>query len=164
MAARRDHAHDKPQLALKVATRDLIGGAGGTDGAAETVGARQQRMSDCQLTNTGDFLRIDEAARLEDVAIRTDSWPQVTRALAERHGFDLVARVVAAPSGADFCAALARSVKEFADVQRKIIVALPDGVTAAEIQAGGIRAEIAEAQRCLAQIDALCARAAGEDS
>lgn len=166
MGGRRDLSHDKAQLALKAATRDLMAAAGGTDGSAATLSqsggrVRQQRMSDCQLANTPDFLRIDEVARLEDVAIRTDSWPQLTRVLADRHGFDLVHRPTALPSGLDFCAALAAAVKEFGDIQAKILKALPDGVTAEEIRDGNIRGEIADAQRCLAQIDALCAQVEG---
>jgi hypothetical protein len=47
-------------------------------------------MSDCQNRSTADFLRIDEAAMLEDVANADDRWPHVTRALANLHGFELV--------------------------------------------------------------------------
>lgn len=166
MGGRRDLSHDKAQLALKAATRDLVTAAGGTDGSAATLSeagprSRQQRISDCQHRNTPDFLRIDEAGRLEDVAVRTESWPQITRALAARQGFVLVRRPAAEASGLDFCSALAAAVKEFGDLQGKILNALPDGVTADEVRDGNIRGELAEAQRCLAVIDALLAQVEG---
>jgi len=167
MGGKRDLSHDKAQLALKAATRDLVAGAGGTDGSAATLSeggprVRQQKVSDCQHRNTPDFLRVDEAARLEDVAVRTESWPQVTRALAARQGFDLVRRATAsAPAGADFCGALGAAVKEFNDLQLKILAALPDGVTAAEVRDLNIRGELADAQRQLAVIDALLAQVEG---
>ncbi len=169
MPQRRDILHAKPELELKAATRDLMGVAGGTDGAAETLSrgdrrVRQQRMSDCQLANTEEFLRLDEVGRLEDVAIRTPAWPHVTRALAQRHGFDLVRRPEALPTELDWCGAIAGAVKEFGEAQQKILAALPTGVTARKVREGDIRREIAEAIVALMQIDALAERALEGDT
>lgn len=169
MATRRDIQHDRPELALKAATRDLIGTAGGTDGASATLTGprrrvRQQRISDCQHARTDDFLRIDEVFRLEDIAIRTDAWPHATRALADLHGFDLVQRFAALPTDIDWCAATAIAVKEFGEAQQKILAALPRGVTARKVRDGDIRREIAEAIAALRQLDALAERAIEGDT
>jgi len=169
MAQRRDIQHEKPELALKIATRDLIGTVGGTDGAAATLSrgdrrVRQQRMSDVQHPNTEDFLHLHEIGRLEDVAIRTPAWPHVTRALADRHGFDLVRRPDALPTDIDWCGAIAAAVKEFGEAQQAILTALPDGVTGREVRDSDIRGQIADAIRALCQLDALAERAIELDS
>lgn len=124
MTARRDLTLAKPELELKVATRALIRAAGGTDGAGETCGARQQRMSDCQNRNTPDFLRIDEVGALEDVTAGED-WPHVTRALARRQGFVLVPMPRLAP-GTAWGAALQALGQEFAGTSSALCTALGD--------------------------------------
>lgn len=121
MSGARDILHGRRDLQLKAATRALVETTGGTDGAAETLTTpdrrvRQQRISDCQCSNTDDFLRLDEVARLEDVAIRTPAWPPVTRALADRHGFELVRRPVAAAPETDLTALLGRLCKEHGEL------------------------------------------------
>lgn len=121
MGGRRDIVHGLPALKLKAATRDLVGAAGGTDGCAATLSTpgrrvRQQRVSDCQCRNTDEFLRLDEVARLEDVAIRTDAWPPVTRALADRHGFDLVRRPDTTRPMGSLCALVGALAKEHGEL------------------------------------------------
>lgn len=121
MTARRDILHGTGALRLKAATRALVETVGGTDGAARTLSTpdrrvRQQRVSDCQCRNTADFLRLDEVALLEDVAIHMPAWPPVTRALADRHGFELVRRPDVAASGVDLTALIGRLAKEHGEL------------------------------------------------
>ncbi len=160
MSGRRDVSHGKPELELKAATKALIRAAGGTDGAAQTVGARQQRMSDCQCRNTADFLRVDELAALEDVAIPHDGWPHVTRALARRQGFELVRLPAAAPDCADWHTAIGALSKEAGEAVQAACKSLasqdaPGRVTAATIAANRVVEEIDDAIEKLVALKAL---------
>jgi hypothetical protein len=162
-------AYDKADRELKRAFGALAGECGGDDGAAETLRTfgrrvRQQGVSEFGNMRCDAWPRLDDVARLEDVANRTMNWPHVTRALAARQGFDLVERVRAFPSDADWCASIAAAVKEFSEAEAAIIAALPDGVTAREIRDGDILREIREAQQRLAQLEALCLRALDDSS
>jgi hypothetical protein len=84
--ATRAVVHLPDRLMLKVATRALVDAVGGTIPAARVCGSRQQRISDCGLPNTPDFLRIDEVAALEDVTVGQPGWPHVIHALCSRQG------------------------------------------------------------------------------
>jgi hypothetical protein len=122
----RDTVHMPDILAIKVAQRALVRQAGGGEGAAATVGARQQRMSDCGNPNTPDFLRADEIAKLEDVTVGQPGHPIVTRVLAKRQGFELVREPTAPASDTDMLKLLAHQAKEHGDVSQKILEALAD--------------------------------------
>jgi hypothetical protein len=129
MTARRDIVHALPERHLKVATRALVALCGGGEGAAATVGGRQQRMSDCGNVNTADFLRLDEVAALEDVA---GDWP-VTRALAKRAGCVLLRLPDLPMSAENMVDATTEIIRETADVMTEMSVLFADGrVTAAE--------------------------------
>ena len=164
MSQRRDLIHDKPELELKVASRALIRAAGGTDGAAETLGTRQQRMSDCGLPNTPDFLRADEVGRLEDVTVGQAGWPHLTRALARRQGFELVATPSRRAPEAAWGAYAARLLKETGDVFGALGKALESGNDIDAAEAGEILPESDElVQLALELRSALRRRAEGRD-
>ena len=127
MTARRDIVHPPIDLALKVATRAAVRGCGGTDAAGATAGVRQQRISDCCNPNTGDFLRIDEAAAIEDVTVGQPGWPWVARALAARQGFALVAlQTDEAPTG-DWLAGISRCATDVGQLMSLTAHAVADG-------------------------------------
>ena len=157
MSGARDLALSPEQRRLKRASKDLIKAVGGTNDAAEIAGARQQRMSDVGLPNTPDFLRLDEVLALEEEALGSADWPQVTRALARHHRCILV-RVPEQPAARDWHLEVGRLSKNAACVVQSICEALTDGkVDAKEVAQGGLREQIAEAQQVLAGLDALCA-------
>lgn len=137
MTARRDLVLRTPELRLKVATRALVGSVGGTDGAGEACGSRQQRMSDCGNRNMADFLRLDEVGKLEDVAPA----PLVTLCLARRQGFELVPTHARAAPEPDFGAYAARLIKETGDVLQALGQALASGNAVDAAEAGAIVAE-----------------------
>lgn len=138
MSARRDVSHALPERHLKVATRALVGLCGGGDGAAATLGVRQQRMSDCGNINTADFLRLDEIAALEDVA---GDWP-VTRALAKRAGCVLLKLPDLPLTAENMVEATTQIIRETADVMTEMSSLFADG-----------RVTLAESSRFSAQVD-----------
>lgn len=146
MSELRTISHAKPELELKVASKALVRAAGGTDGAAETVGGRQQRMSDVGLPNTRDFLRVDEVGRLEDVTVGAVGHPHVTRALAKRQGYALVRLPDARPDAGDVLALLADLSAENGDIAQKILLAVSGagegGHAITPAEAAGILGEI----------------------
>lgn len=143
MSGSRELRHPPEALALKVASKALIRAAGGTDGAGETIGARQQRMSDCGNPHTRDFLRIDEVAALEDVTAGAPNHPLITRTLARRQGYSLVRLPAAIPARADLLKLLGEQAKEGGDIAAAILSALADGVVTKR-EAGSVRVQIAE--------------------
>lgn len=112
---------------IKAASKALIHAAGGTSAAGEHVGSRQQRMSDCGLPNTADFLRVDEVAALEDITHGAVGHPHVTRLLARRQGFTLLRQPASPPEGADLLKLVAELAKENGDVASAILTSLADG-------------------------------------
>lgn len=152
MSGRRDIIHCPDGLALKKASKGLIRAVGGTDGAAASLSesgerhVRQQRMSDCTNANTADFLRIDEAADLEDLSVGQPGWPHVTRALAKRQGFALLALPERVIGDSNLHRALAAAVEETGQATSKSLSILADGkATAPEIRELRILDEIDEA-------------------
>ncbi len=165
MKGARDLAYDEPKLRLKVATRKAVKAVHGTALAGEIVGARQQRVSDCQLANTPEFLRIDEVVDLEEAGRGSDGWPQVTRALARHHGFELLPLPGCAPGDSDWHRALGDVSREAGDAVAKICAALADDgkVSAAEIRDGAVVEEIEEAMAKLAALKGLCLAELGKE-
>ena len=96
MADRRDLTLPPTDQVLKRASKQLVKAFGGTLPAAEQLSQAEhrhvdhRRMSDIGNQNHAAFLRIDEAAELEELTVGTPGWPQVTRAMASRNGFALV--------------------------------------------------------------------------
>ena len=134
--------------ALKVASRALVKGCGGGEGAAATLAAasgvsvRQQRMSDCGNLNEPCWLKIDEVGHLEDVAERDSSWPPVTRALAVRHGFLLVQAPRAEASTGDYLRVIAELMKEGGDVSSALMNAIADDDDISAEEAASVLPEI----------------------
>lgn len=161
MSARRDIVHPREALQLKHASRGLVRAVGGTDGAAASLSnderhVRQQRMSDCTLANTPDFLRIDETAELEDLSVGQPGWPHVTRALARRQGFALLPLPERIVGDSNLHRTLADVVAETGQVTNKVLTALADGaVTAGELRDLRIPEEIEEAIAAFAELKAV---------
>jgi len=164
MKGRRDLRFGPEQLVLKNASRDLVRAAGGPTAVSQLIGYRQQRISDCTLRNAPDFLRIDEAAGIEDITVNEPGWPHVTRALCHRAGGMFVPLPQADVGTGDWTRALADVSREFHEITQRVCKALADGeVTADEVVDLDLRAEIREAQGKLAIMDALAAKLAGEN-
>lgn len=147
MSHRHDLRHEKPELALKDASRRLIGACGGGDGAGETLGRRQQHMSDCGNRFTDRFLRVDEAARLEDVSAGHPGWPHVTRAMAKRQGFVLAPIDAGATDPDGLLMSLSELTAELGDVAQALTGALRP------CSPGGRDCNAQEAQVALGQLD-----------
>jgi hypothetical protein len=111
---------------IKKASADLVRAYGGQLAAAEMLGTRQQRLSDCGHRNTADYLRVDEVARLEDVTHGTPGHPHVTRALARRQGYGLFRVANAAPCGTDLLKLLADQARENGDIASAVLAAIAD--------------------------------------
>lgn len=127
MTADRTQRVAPDQQMLKAASRELIRAVGGQEAAAEFLGSRQQRMSDCGRPNTPDFLRLDEIARLEDVTHGDPGHPHITAALARRQGYAIVRLPDAPPAGRDLLSILAENARENGDVASAILSAIGDG-------------------------------------
>jgi hypothetical protein len=160
MSVRRDIVHAPAEQRLRVSVRALVAAAGGVDGAGLTVGARHQRMSDIGNPNTDAWARVDEIAALEDVTAGLPGWPHVTRALATRAGFVLLAVPQMGALPADWHAALGDMVKEVGDVTQRVCTALSDGVVDRR-DGQDIDREIGEAIEKLVQLRGLSQIAAG---
>jgi hypothetical protein len=158
----REIVHPPQLQGGKAATKALIRAFGGQEAAAAETGKSQARLSTYGGPNTPDFVGIDVVVSLEGRTHGTPGHPHVTRWLAAEAGYMLVAKPAALLATADWCAALGDAVADFNDVQERLLRALPGGVSAAEIRAADIRAQIAEAQERLAQLDQLAARALEE--
>lgn len=147
------------QRAMKSASRALVIGCGGGEGAAATIeagtgrSARQQRMSACGSINTPDFFRVDEIDVLEDAAHRDAQWPPVTRALALRRGFRLVPVREATSDGREIHGLLSQLYRESGEAGALIAEAIADGqMTAAERDACLI--EVAQMEQAAADMRA----------
>jgi hypothetical protein len=146
MKPARDLQLDAAKLRLKLGTKKLIGAVHGTALAAEIAGTRQQRMSDCQLPNVPEYLRINEVQELEDAARGSDGWPQLTRAMARHHGFALLPLPEGALGDSDWHRSLADVSREVDDAIGKLAVLrglcdaeLARGMPALRAVAGGDR-------------------------
>ena len=127
MSGARDLQHSPATLALKVASKALVSAVGGGEDAGATVGARQQRMSDCGNANTADFLRLDEIAALEDVSLGSPNAMAVTRALAHRQKAVVVMLPASLPSGSDLLTLMAKKAQTSGDLTAAICAAYRDG-------------------------------------
>ncbi len=96
MSDRRDHLLPPSEQVLKRASKQLVRAFGGTEAAAEHLNQADhrrvdhRRMSDIGNANHGAFLRLDEAAELEELTVGSVGWPHITRAMAARTGHALV--------------------------------------------------------------------------
>lgn len=152
-------------LRLKSANRRAVKDLGGTSLVAEELDIRQQRVSDCQLTNTPDFFRQDELLAIEEAGRGSPGWPRLTRAQARHHGFELMPLPAAAANVPSWHQSIAEVSRESGDAVAKIAEALAnDGlVTAGEIRDGAIVEEIDEAIGKLVVLRGLCAVELGGD-
>jgi len=134
--------------ALKIASRALVKACGGGEGAAATLAAatgisvRQQRMSDCGNINEAPWLKIDEVGHLEDVAARDGNWPQVTRALAIRHGFLLVPLPGGDEPANEYLKIIAKLMKEGGEVSSALTNALADDEDVSAEEAAKVLPEV----------------------
>lgn len=112
---------------LKTECAALVRAFGGQVAAAERLGTRQQRISDCCSRHTDAFLRIDEIAILEAETIGYPGHPQVTALLARRIGADLVTTPRVTATGGDLLKLFAAQSQDTADLARVIVEAHVDG-------------------------------------
>lgn len=111
---------------LKTACAELVRAFGGQVAAAERLGTRQQRISDCCSKHTDAWLRIDEIAILEAETIGHPGHPQVTALLARRVGADLVTTPRVTATGTDLLKLFAAQSQDTADLARVIVAAHVD--------------------------------------
>jgi hypothetical protein len=113
-----------PLARLKAACRAVVKQIGGTGVAAEELEIRQQRVSDCQLANTGDFFRLDEVHALEEATRGAPGWPRITRAQARSHGFELMPLPAAMGAVPSWHRSIAEVSRECGDAVAKVADAL----------------------------------------
>lgn len=151
------------QQQLKNATRDLVRAFGGTDPAGLACGRRQQAVSDMQSCNTDSFMPIDMVGALEDSTVGFPGHPHVTRALAQRQGFDLVKRPAAVPSDGDLLILMARLSGQYGEITRSACEALADGVVQ-PVEASAVAALVQHHVEISVQMIAVLAAIAGGDA
>lgn len=139
MSGARDVQLPPIQQDLKVASRELIRAYGGQDVTGKQFGRSQSRYCDAGSNFTSTFLNINEVGELEDRTSAIPGHPIVTRALAKRQGFELVARPRALPAPEDLIQCVGELMAEGGDVMRAVAEALKDKVwsKAEAIEAGG---------------------------
>ena len=152
MNDRRAIVHLPDRLMLKVATRGLVGAAQGTVPAAKVCGTRQQRISDCGLPNTPDFLRIDEVAALEDVTVGQPGWPHVTQALCSRQGGVFVPVRTDAAGGDASLAAWSAYAARLSHEAGSLVAGLCEGLAEDKDVSRGRAAELLGKARELVQV------------
>lgn len=111
---------------LKAACRALVRAFGGQVAAAERLGTRQQRISDCCSANTDAFLRVDEIAILEAETVGYPGHPHVTNVLARQRGRETVETPIAPATGCDLLKLFAGHSKESSDLAQTILEAKAD--------------------------------------
>lgn len=126
MSGPRDVRLPAEQQDLKAASKALVRAYGGQEAASELLGRAQSRYSDTGSPNTEVFLTICEVAALEDRTAGAAGHPIVTRELARRQGYELVARPRALPAAEDLIACVGDLMREGADVMSAIGDALKD--------------------------------------
>jgi hypothetical protein len=156
-----------PQRRIKRACRELVKSVGTQTEAADILDMKrdgQRRVSELVSANCPDSFTLFQAIDLEEEARGAADWPQVTRALARHHDFELLPLAAALPGVVDWHRGMAEVSKEAAEVVQKICGALADDnrVTPREIRDHGIIEEIEEAIARLANLRAM-ARAVAED-
>ena len=127
MSGARDLQLVPAQQDLKAASKALIRAYGGQIAAGELLGKVQSRYCDAGAPNTATFLTINEVAELEDRTSGTAGHPIVTRTLARRQGFELVALPRALPCADDMLTCVSALLKEGGDVMAAVGEALKDG-------------------------------------
>jgi len=113
---------------LKAACKALVRAFGGQVAAAERLGTRQQRISDCCSANTDAFLRIDEIAALEAETVGYPGHPHVTSVLARQRGHAAVPMPDHSATGLDLLKLFARQSKETSELAGAVVEAHEDDV------------------------------------
>lgn len=153
---------DLRQLRLKDATRSLQRSVGGVEEAARITGKGKSQHGRCQSAHDGDFLTVDDAARLEAVAPRDAAWPPLTRLLAELAGGVFLPLPDAAAHDEPLALRVVRLAKELGDLAAATQDGLADGsLEAHELlrirrEGGELEVELAGLMR---EVDAMLAAA-----
>lgn len=139
---------------LKRASRELVHAAGGGEAAAHFCRARQQKLSAAgRVENPDDWLAVDHILDLEAVTHGRPGAPHVTRYLASRAGFCLVALPIAAGAAVSWLAHIAAVSKEAGELVAKIAGAVGGGtMTRAQSRALGLEAEAEELVRAAVEV------------
>lgn len=114
--------------ALKVLTGQLVKAVGGVEAADGYCRPNFRRLSEYGRVDNDCFMPIDTIDDLEAVTHGTVGWPLVTRELARRRGFALVALPAAGPvPAARIHDVIARHCKEASEATSRVCAALGDG-------------------------------------
>jgi hypothetical protein len=148
------------QRRIKRASRALVNSVGTQSEAAEILAMKkdgQRRISELVSPNCPDSFTLFQALELEEEARGAPDWPQITRALARHHDFELLPLAAALPGVVDWHRGMGEVSKEAAEVVQKICAALADDnlVSPKEIIDGAILEEIDEAIAKLANLRAM---------
>jgi len=127
MSVARNITLTPEQQELKEASRALVKAFGGQEAAAEFLGTRQQRISDCCSTSTDAWLRVDEVEALEARTVGAPGHPNITCLLSRRRGFELAAMPRTAATGRDLLKLYAQQSKENSDLAQTLLDANADG-------------------------------------
>lgn len=133
---------------LKAACRALVKSFGGQDAVAETLGVRQQKVSDWVNPRMPEYMPLSVVALLESCTVGHGGHPAVTRLTARRAGYILVPAPRTVLGEEAILRALAAISAELGDVSRELM----------EAQADDGRIDPGEARRTLAELDAMEAR------
>lgn len=154
------------QRRIKRACRELVKSVGTQTEAADILAMKkdgQRRVSELVSANCPDSFTLFQALELEEEARGAPDWPQITRAMARHHDFELLPLAAALPGVVDWHRGMAEVSKEAGEVVQKICEALAnDGrVTPREIREASLIEQIEEALAKLANLRAM-ARAVSE--
>jgi len=143
MGSRGEMALEPADLALKLATKDAIRGAGGQEFLSEALGRAQSRFSDYGSPNKPDFMPIDLVRKVQALGAGKPGWPHITHALARADGFDLYKLPETGAAPGDWLKQIGALSTEAAEITTKICAALADDqrVTATEIKSNALIAD-----------------------
>jgi hypothetical protein len=126
MGSRGEQALEPADLALKLATKDAIRGAGGQEFLSESLGRAQSRFSDYGSPNKPDFMPIDLVRKVQALGAGKPGWPHITHALARADGFDLYKLPETGASKGDWLKHVGALSTEAAEITSKICASLAD--------------------------------------
>lgn len=107
-------------------TRKLVRAVGGVEAASEVTGKCIAHISRCTSPNNKASISLRDVAELEAVTHGTLGHPIVTRHLAARNGYALVALPTAPATGTDLLALLSLQAREFGELSSGAMAALAD--------------------------------------
>lgn len=162
MAAGRSIINTPEDQALKARCRELNSAVGGVENGATMCRVGKSLLSDYGNPNTDVFMPVDVLKDLESNAHGTPHYPQVTRWLARKAGFALVAMPeVGELTTAKLTAALAEATREHGDITHGLLEALSDN-DVSEAEADRLAIEALQSAEAAMRLHALLLQRAGK--